>query len=562
MKKIIFLFAIATLFSCSDFLDVTPKGVLSDAQVSSPDKVDNTVNAAYASLGNDHYITPFSLWPYGNVRSGDAYKGGRDEGDIQAFYFMETFKNVKSDFGEMDALWFQYYVGISRANSALKTLNTLTEADFPKLKIRQAECRFIRAHYYFQLKELWKYVPFIDETIAIADYPSISNRALTNDQMWDKIADDFKFGVDNLPAIQTEIGRANKAAATAYLAKTRLFQAYEQDDRNNVTSINATKLQQVVDLINTIPATYGLVDDYADLFTPGATENGKESLFAVQFSNKGDGTTYGRLNFGDVLGTPMGIGCCDFHKPSKNLANAFKTDPTTGLPMFDTYDAVPLDLSTDKVDPRLNHTIAIPGHPWKYDPTTIYQVSWNRTPDVYGVYASLKENVCKTCYTQVGPFYGNTKNRMILRFADVLLMKAEALIELGGGANLETARQIINQIRTRAANSTAHLKMADNSFESKFNVGTYGLAGWDQSYARKALRWERRLELAMEGNRFFDLVRWGIADTYMNGYFASEKTKIAYLKNGLFTKNRDEYLPIPDNQMRFSKGVYIQNAGY
>jgi starch-binding outer membrane protein, SusD/RagB family len=104
--------------------------------------------------------------------------------------------------------------------------------------------------------------------------------------------------------------------------------------------------------------------------------------------------------------------------------------------------------------------------------------------------------------------------------------------------------------------------MADNSFESQFNVGTYGLAGWDQSYARKALRWERRLELAMEGNRFFDLVRWGIADTYMNGYFASEKSKIAYLKNGLFTKNRDEYLPIPDNQMRFSKGVYIQNVGY
>ena len=561
MKKIIYLFAIATLFSCSDFLDITPKGVLSDAQVSSPDKVDNTVNAAYASLGNDHYDKPFSLWPYGNVRSGDAYKGGRDEGDIQNFYFMEIFKNVKSDFGELDGLWFQYYVGISRANSALKTLNTLTEADFPKLKIRQAECRFIRAHYYFQLKEIWKYVPFIDETIAIADYPTISNRVLTNDQLWDKIADDFKFGVDNLPAIQTEIGRANKAAATAYLAKTRLFQAYEQDDRNNVTTINATKLQQVVDLINTIPATYGLVGDYADLFTPGATENGNESLFAIQFSDKGDGTTFGRLNFGDVLATPMGIGCCDFHKPSKNLANAFKTD-ANGLPMFDTYDAAPLDLSTDKVDPRLNHTIAIPGHPWKYDPTTLYQVSWNRTPDVYGVYASLKENVCKTCYTQVGPFYGNTKNRMILRFADVLLMKAEALIELGGGANLETARQIINQIRTRAANSTAHLKMADNSFESQFNVGTYGLAGWDQSYARKALRWERRLELAMEGNRFFDLVRWGIADTYMNGYFASEKSKIAYLKNGLFTKNRDEYLPIPDNQMRFSKGVYTQNVGY
>ena len=562
MKKLIYLFAIATLFSCSDFLDVAPKAVLSDAQVSSPDKVDNNLTAAYASLGNDHYDKPFSLWPYGNVRSGDAYKGGRDEGDIQNFYFMEIFKNVKSDFGELDGLWFNYYVGISRANSALRLLNTLTDAEFKLKATRQAEARFIRAHYYFQLKIIWKYIPFIDETIAIADYPTISNKALTNDQLWDKIAADFQFGVDNLPATQPEIGRANKAAATAYLAKTRLYQAYEQDERNNVTNINATKLQQVVDLINTIPSNYGLVDDYADLFTPGATENGKESLFAVQFSNKGDGTTFGRLNFGDVLATPMGIGCCDFHKPSKNLANAFKTDPSTGLPLFDTYDATPLDLSTDKVDPRLNHTIAIPGHPWKYDPTTIYQVSWNRTPDVYGVYASLKENVCKTCYTQVGPFYGNTKNRMILRYADVLLMKAEALIELGGGANLESARVIINSIRTRAANSTAHLKMADNSFESKFNVGTYGLAGWDQSYARKALRWERRLELAMEGNRFFDLVRWGIADTYMNAYFASEQSKTAYLKNGLFTKNRDEYMPIPDNQMRFSKGLYVQNVGY
>jgi len=562
MKKLIYLFAIATLFSCSGFLDVAPKAVLSDAQVSSPDKVDNNLTAAYASLGNDHYDKPFSLWPYGNVRSGDAYKGGRDEGDIQNFYFMEIFKNVKSDFGELDGLWFNYYVGISRANSALRLLNTLTDTEFPLKATRQAEARFIRAYYYFQLKIIWKYVPFIDETVAIADYPTVSNRALTNDQLWEKIAADFQFGVENLPAAQPEIGRANKAAATAYLAKTRLYQAYEQDERHNVTNINATKLQQVVDLINTIPSTYGLVDDYADLFTPGATENGKESLFAVQFSNKGDGTTFGRLNFGDVLATPMGIGCCDFHKPSKNLANAFKTDPVSGLPMFDTYDAAPLDLSADKVDPRLDHTIAIPGHPWKYDPTTIYQVSWNRTPDVYGVYASLKENVCKTCYTQVGPFYGNTKNRMILRFGDVLLMKAEALIELGGAANLDAARVIINSIRTRAANSTAHLKMADNSFESKFNVGTYGLAGWDQSYARKALRWERRLELAMEGNRFFDLVRWGIADTYMNAYFASEKSKIAYLKNGLFTKNRDEYMPIPDNQMRFSKGVYVQNVGY
>lgn len=562
MKKSIYLLAIALqLVACSDFLEVAPKGVLSEDQVSSADKVENTVISVYSSLGNDHYDAPFSLWPYGNVRSGDAYKGGRDEGDIQNFYFLETFKNVRSDFGELDVLWFKLYSGISRANSSLRILNTLTEAEFAKKPVREAEVRFLRAHFYFQLKILYKYIPYIDESVAIADYPTISNRDLSNDVLWEKIAEDFQFGVSNLPVSQPEIGRANKAAATAYLAKTRLYQAYEQDEKHNVTNINKARLQQVVDLINSIPATYGLEPDFADLFLPGAAENGRESLFSVQFS-KDDGTMFGRLNFGDVLSTPMGIGCCDFHKPSKNLANSFKTD-ANGLPLFDTYDANPLDINADKVDPRLNHTIAIPGLPWKYDLSDIYQRSWNRTPDVYGEYASLKENVCKSCYTQVGPFYGNTKNRIIIRYADALLWKAEALIELGGAANLNEAREIINSLRTRSANSTQKLIMPDGTDQADFNVGLYtNQASWTQDFARTALRWERRLELAMEGHRFFDLVRWGIADTYMNAYFTTEKSKIAYLKNGQFTKNRDEYCPIPDNQMRFSKGVYVQNYGY
>ncbi|MFW9598126.1 MAG: RagB/SusD family nutrient uptake outer membrane protein, partial [Paludibacter sp.] len=262
MKKLIYIIAITTLFSCSDFLDVAPKGVLSEAQVSNASVVDNTVNAAYASLGNDHYDTPFSLWPYGNVRSGDAYKGGRDEGDIQAFYFLETFKNVRTDMGELDGLWFKMYVGVSRANSSLRVLNALNEANFSLKKVRQAEVRFLRAHFYFQLKILFKYIPFIDENVAIADYATVSNRALSNDQLWDKIAEDFQFAVDNLPATQTEIGRANKAAALAYLAKTKLYQAYEQDEQKNVTVINKTKLQQVVDLINAIPSTYGLDSDF------------------------------------------------------------------------------------------------------------------------------------------------------------------------------------------------------------------------------------------------------------------------------------------------------------
>ncbi len=564
MKKIAYIFLISALLSsCSDFLDVPTKAILSEDQVAGADNADKLAVAAYASLGNDHYNIPFSLWPYGNVRSGDAYKGGRDEADIQAFYFMETFKNVKTDFGEADGIWYNIYIGISRANTALRNINNLSDADFPLKKERQAEMRFLRAHWYFQLKNLFKYVPYIDENVAVTDYEKISNRDLTNDQLWDKIAADFKFAAENLPTSQNEVGRANKYAAQAYLAKTRLYQAYEQDEKNNVTNINTDKLNQVVTLCDSVmQSSYRLETDFAYNFMPGAYENGSESLFAVQYS-RNDGTTKGRLNYGDILSTPQGLGCCDFHKPSQNLANAYKTG-ADGLPMFTSFNSADLDLSVNTVDPRLNHTIAMPGHPWKYDPTLLYQKSWNRSPDVYGVFASLKENVSPKCdcFVQVDPFYGNTKNRIIIRFADVLLWKAEALIELGRQTE---ALPLINQIRTRAKRSTAQLKMADGSYESNFNVSTYqpGVnCNWTQDFARNALRWERRLEFAMEGSRFFDLVRWGIADTYMNSYFEVEKTKRDYLKNGLFTKNRDEYLPIPYNQINFSKGVYKQNYGY
>jgi len=564
MKKIAYIALALTLFtSCSDFLNVQPKAILSEGQVTGADNADNFAIAAYASLGNDHYNIPFSLWPYGNVRSGDAYKGGRDEADIQAFYFMETFKNMKTDFGEVDGIWYNIYIGISRANTALRSINALTETEYPSKKKRQAEMRFLRAHWYFQLKEMFKYIPYIDENVAVTDYEKISNRALTNDQLWDKIAADFQFAANNLPLSQVEVGRANKYAAQAYLAKTRLYQAYEQDEQNNVTSINATRLNQVVALCDSVRlSSYRLENDFGFNFMPGSYENGNESLFAVQFSHD-DGTTKGRLNYGDVLATPQGLGCCDFHKPSQNLANAYKTG-ADGLPMFNDFNNSDLDLATNTVDPRLNHTIAIPGHPWKYDPNMLYEKSWNRSPDVYGTFASLKENVSPNCdcFIHIDPFYGNTKNRIIIRFADVLLWEAEALIELN---RQDEALPLINQIRTRAKRSTANLKLADGSYESNFNVNTYVPGDnciWTKDFAREALRWERRLEFAMEGSRFFDLVRWGIADTYLNAYFAKEKTKRLYLKDGLFTKNRDEYLPIPYNQINFSKGVYKQNFGY
>jgi starch-binding outer membrane protein, SusD/RagB family len=559
MKKLVFIVIISTaFFACKkSYLDVAPKGTLSENQVSNNPEA--LVTAAYASLGNDHYITPWSLWPYGDVRSGDAYKGGRDESDIQEFYFTEIFTSTRPDLGPYDGLWFQYYVAISRANAALAVLDQLPDSSSIK-KVRQAEMRYLRGHWYFNLKRLWKWVPYIDETVNTNDYDKISNHGMTNDQLWDKIASDFQFAADNLPTTQSQVGRANKIAALAYLAKTRLYQAYTQDDNNNVTGTNADKLNQVVTLSNQVlSSSYSLEADFGNNFIL-SNKNGVESIFAIQYSDD-DGTMFGRLNFGDVLGTPQGIGCCDFHKPSQNLVNSFKTD-VNGLPMFTTYNNADLDPSSNTVDPRLDHTVALPSHMWKYDQSVIYQNNWNRSPDVYGYYASLKENVKKGQYIQVGPFYANAKNKILIRYDDVMLWKAEALIELG---RQDEALPIINQIRTRAKNSTNMLKLPNGSYESNYNVNTY-LPGvnctWTQAYAREALHWERRLELAMEGERFFDLVRWGIADTYLNTYFNVEMTKRKYLKDGHFQKNRDEYLPIPQNQIRFSHDLYIQNPGY
>ncbi len=216
--------------------------------------------------------------------------------------------------------------------------------------------------------------------------------------------------------------------------------------------------------------------------------------------------------------------------------------------------------TSEKYDPRLFHTVAIPGLPYKYSSKRTYEESWNRNPAEYAVYASLKENVDPDCdcFVPMVPFYANTKNRIVLRFADVLLMRAEALIELHRSAE---ALPLINQVRTRAKNSTTLTGYAND----KTLVETYKNGDnivWTEENARKALRWERRLELAMENGRFFDLVRWGIADQAMNAYYDVEKSRRSYYSSAHFTADRNEYLPIPEAQIRLSKYLYKQNPGY
>ena len=559
-KYLSLLAACSFLFAgCSDFLDMNPNGILDEESVSGVEQLDKLVISAYSMLGNDHYDIPFNLWPYGNVRSDDAYKGGRDESDIQDFHFYETSSNITANFGEPDGLWYNCYIAISRANNALRSLNNVSEQDFPNKKIRIGECRFIRGHFYFLLKVLFKSIPYIDETVAIEDYGTISNIALSNDELWQKIADDFKAAYDNLPESQgTDVGRANKYSAAAYLAKTYLYKAYRQDEKHNVTEINAEDLKQVLTFSNEVMSSdYGLEDDFAYNFLPGSYENGKESLFAIQHSTD-DGTLYGRLNFSDALNVPMKFsGSCDFQKPSQNLVNAYKT--VNGLPEFSDYNKADYNANTDKVDPRLYHTVALPGVPYKYDKKNIFDESWTRNKAVYGLYSSLKENVALNDPSSVliDPFRANTKNKIVIRYADVVLMRAEALIELD---REKEALPLINEIRERAKKSTGLIDYAENVDIALYvdNVN----CNWTKPYAREALRWERRLELAMESQRFFELVRWGIADSVINTFYKEEAPKRTYYEDAHFEKNRAEYVPIPQQQINFSKQVYKQNYGY
>lgn len=577
------VFSFFLIISCSkDFLGYDPQGAVSEGQFNTPETVNGLVTAAYAQPGNDFWTRPHShMWVFGSVRGGDAYKGGGSVQDQYPYHRLEVGSLIVVDDPRLDENWVEIFLGISRANDALRKLKQFTEADWPQVTIRTAEARFIRAHFYFVLKKIWKMVPWIDETVAIEDIKTVGNRDLSNDAQWDKIADDFQFGVDNLPATQPEPGRVNKYAAAAYLAKVRLYQAYEQDDNHNVVNINAGKLQEVVTLCDMVinSGKYDLHDDFGKNFIPDY-ESGIESVFSIRYSIS-DGTPNGRLQMATSLNYNMlgPYGCCDFHNPSVTSLNSFKTDSLTGLPMFDTYNqknlyayetwaALPnldgINWMGPTVDPRMDHTIAIPTHPFKYDPNFLMTKAGRRVPEVYGYLSSMKEleHYKSPFFKKIGPFFGTARDLDIIRYDDVLLMKAEALIELG---NQNQALPLINQIRTRAKNSTGMLVKADGSPTANYFIDEYkdGVnCTWTQEFARKALRWERRLEFSMEGSRFFDLVRWGIAAETLNEYFAIEQTRSAHLVGAHFVKNKNEYLPIPQNQITLTEGAYVQNVGY
>ncbi len=576
-KKIgIGYFMILFMASCnSNYLDYQPTGALSSNNISTAENAESLVNAAYAAIGNDEMIGPItSQWVYGSVRSDDAYKGGGGRSDIAAIDTYEQYNLTIPDYNDemLPRTWTNHYKAISRANIALRVIKELTEEDFPLKKIRLGELYFLRGHSYFMLKLLFNRVPFISEELSKEEILKTSND-LTSDQLWNKIADDFIFAHNNLPQSQDQVGRANKNAASAYLAKLRLYQAYEQNENTHqVININPDRLSEVINYANEVVGS--LEPDYGYNFLDGH-DNGPESIWAVQFSIN-DGTNVGRVSYVTGLNSPHGTplyGCCGFHMASQNMVNAYKTDGN-GLPLFDTFNDTDIFNNVTggvaplvpgvTVDPRLDHTVGIPGRPFKYRNTLkaaddmIYNFSWARDPGVYGYYGNMKEQQAPdcSCYVKNGPFVGTSKNIDFIRYADVLLFKAEALIQLDRYAE---AMPIINQIRERAAGSSSLPLSAGAS--NIYNISVYRDFP-SKEYAIKALMFERRLEFGMEGARFFDLVRWGIAEPVLNAYLTTEKTKRSFLSNAHFTAGRDEYYPIPQREIDLTAGLYIQNPGY
>lgn len=578
MRKIYTLVAAClmglTLTNCDDFLDYNPTAVVDeDKAFEEPDKM---VNAAYAMLGNCWYAYPFNLFPYGDITSDDCLKGGSGTTDT-GYHPLEIWSTLTATTpGEMDELWYRLYCAVSRCNRALVALDRNGERILgTRLKeCRVAEVKFLRAHFYYKLVTLFRQVPWIDE-VAYANntIEQIRNDEFSYKELFGKVIADFEEAYNMLPEKQTDGGRANKVAAAAYLAKCYLNLAWGDgyEATTGESHINAEYMRRVVEYTDVVLSSdYGYLEDYGDIFLP-EYKNSKESVFAVQCSDyQDDNTTFGRANWSNMLNGCWGMWSCgwDFHKPSQNLVNAFKTK--NGLPMFDDYNeeiAYPVNgqMNGQKWDPRLFHTVGMPTYPYKYEAEYMMTKNNSRTPNTYGYYTSLKEVPQRSKgETYNGSWQAFAMNDYVFRYTDVMLMRAEALVELD---KLSEARTIINDIRQRAANSIdKHIAYAKNQCEIALYPETYFQ---NKGMARQCLRWERRLEMAMENGRYFDLRRWGIASKTLNAYFVTEQHSIydgqtyaQYYKDARYEAGKNEFFPIPYNQLYYIPGFYTQNKGY
>ncbi len=572
MKKILYsvltVLALVGTTSCSDFLDdQKPQGVLDSDMVKDPSNVDNLVISAYAVFTTAEDVnSSFSMWNF-DVRSDDAYKGGNGTSDGDVFHQLEIEQGVLTTNWNINDMWVRLYNCISRVNSAISVLEATSDSYQLKAQ-RLGEMKFLRAYAHFLLKRLYKNIPFImDANLKQEDYNTLSNTEFNNDEGWQQIINDVEYAYSVLPVKQTDKGRPSKAAAAAFLTKAYLYKAYRQDDpsSNQVTSINREDLLKVIEYSNPDIYSAGGFDleaDFHNNFRPETQyENGVESIWAMQYSIN-DGTKYGNLNwsYGLIVPNIPGVtdGGCDFYKPSQNLVNAYRTD-ADGHPFIDTFNNKDYDLTQD-ADPRLFLTVGLTGLPYEFNSKYMMDASstWSRSNGLYGYYVTLKQNVDPDCgYMVKGSWWGTPMNRIVFRYADVLLERAEAYAQLNETGE---AIKLVNKIRLRAKQSTGMIANYPSDYGVKFNISTYN-GSYSQEDALKIVKMERRLEMGMESERFFDLVRWGEAEKVLNKYFAEETNNCSIYGDAHFTADKNEYLPIPFSQVAASDGHYTQNIG-
>lgn len=570
--SILLIMLMGVSFSCSDnFIEVQPKGVLSAASLQNKAGVNFLLIGAYSALDGwttsggafRSYQASADNYVFGGIASDDAYKG-TTAGDQPAQSFIEAYQSLPDNV-YFQGKWRLCYDGIARANDALQALAKATDVTDLERQYFTAEARFIRGHFHFELKKMFDFVPYIDEVTY--DPANLESTKLKNDKdIWPNINADFLFAYNNLPDNQTQKGRPSKWAAAAMLGKAYLFQKDYDEAKIYLDAVVGSM-------------KYSLMPLYHDNFR-AATNNNAESVFEVQYSVN-DGASGGENgNIGATLNYPYGGGgvttCCGFYQPSQNLVNVFKTD-ANGLPLFDTFNDT--DITNDQglattapftpyagtVDPRLDWTVGRRGIPfldWGVHPGQSYVRDQS-----YGGPYSPKKHVMYRSDVGVNTFSGNPRlnanNYRMVRYANVLLWLAEVEVELN---NLEAARALVNQVRQRAANPAGFVKTSAGTDAANYVIGLYTATWTDQAYARKAVQYEERLELGMEGHRFFDLVRWGIAAETLNAYIAGEKSKRSYLSSAVFVEGKHEYYPIPLPEILNSQvnGEYTlkQNPGY
>ena len=547
---------IGSFTSCSDMLDTVPQGQFTAEQLDE-NSVEGLLASAYAGLeahfygNNEAFAGPSTNWIF-DVRSDDAYKGGGGTGMEENIHLLEV-SEITSDNVSCLNKWQNNYFAISRVHNAMLAVQSASGLDNAAQLI--GELKTLRAWYYFDLIRIFKRIPYFTE----ADDPNTkTNDEFTREEIFSFIKGDLTDAIESLPAQKSAVGRITKTTAQALMAKVCAFTSSWEDVKTYAGAVISS-------------GQYSLYANFGDL-SKIDKNNGSESIFALQVSTANDNA---HINWSNLLnctysdGNLYGTGD-DFFYGSQNLVNAFRTD-ANGLPYLDgTFNKVNVTANyTGNVDPRLDFTVGRIGMPWR---GYTYTAGWCRAYDTYGEYSNKKGWPAPEEALSAWPWGCSPLNFMFIRYADILLLKAEALIETASGSNAATdpslveARDLINQVRQRAANSIdgSYQPVDIDPFTANYKVGLYptdydGNLTWTKERARMALRFERRLELALEGNRWFDLMRWG--DDYLkstiNTYMQEETALRSYYKDRSISDN-EIFLPVPLSEIDNSKGLYKQ----